>query len=217
MLPVIYLQFRTCIVDLSKIAIYVDGPTEEGALTAWFLKTYYSKPEFRYGPGNGVDYSIQGYAKNITPKVIQNLKSTIHHIIFIPDFEKRKVKHNITFENFIKDLKTELINTCVKISDFTEEYLNQVLHVCPSNIMFENWIISDIEGIQKNPEIVIKGNSDFYDGQNGCSILSSMMEVIYKKTIHAKKLYKYVEPERGTAYSESYRLFYETIKRLIES
>lgn len=202
-------------VDFNKIVIYVDGPTEEGALSAWFYKFYYSKPGFRYGPGNGVDYSIKGYAKNIAPKVIQNLKSTIRHIIFIPDFEKRKQKHNVSFDDFIKDLKSEIIIECLKISDFKAEYLNDVLHVCPSNIMFENWIICDIEGIKNNPEIKISGESGDYDGRNGCSILSSMMEIKYKKTVHAKKLYKYVEPKRGITFSNSYKTFCETIDYLV--
>ena len=115
--------------ELSKIAIYVDGPTEEGALTAWFHKYYYSKPEFRYGPGNGVDYSLKGYAKNVAPKVVQNLKSMIHQIIFIPDFEKRQQKYNMSFDKFLTDLRLEIITECTNISDFKEEYLREVLHV----------------------------------------------------------------------------------------
>ena len=201
--------------ELSKIAIYVDGPTEEGALTAWFHKYYYSKPEFRYGPGNGVDYSLKGYAKNVAPKVVQNLKSTIRHIIFIPDFEKRQQKYNMSFDKFLTDLRLEIITECANISGFKEEYLKEVLHVCPSNIMFENWIICDVDGIKKNPDLNICGVCGDYDGRNGCSILSSMMDIKYKKTVHAKKLYKYVEPDRGMTYSNSYRLFCETINNLI--
>lgn len=201
--------------DLSKIAIYVDGPTEEGALTAWFYKHYNSKPEFRYGPGNGVDYSAKGYARNIAPKVVQNLKSNIHHIIFIPDFEKRQQKYNITFDDFIVNLTSEIISECINISSFKEEHLRNILHICPSNIMFENWIICDVEGIQNNPNLKINGKSDDYDGRNGCSVLSSMMEIKYKKTVHAKKLYKYVEPHRGALYSNSYKIFCETVNCLI--
>ena len=81
--------------------------------------------------------------------------------------------------------------------------------------MFENWIICDVDGIKQNPDLNIRGVCGDYDGKNGSSILSSMMDIKYKKTIHAKKLYKYVDPARGIAYSHSYRLFCETINKLI--
>lgn len=201
--------------DLSYIAIYVDGPTEEEALKGWFCKHFQGKhPAFRYGPGNGVYYSVHGYASNVAPKIVQNLSTTIRQILIMPDFEKREKKLNVSLADFQLQLKSAIVCKCAEISKFTIEYLETVIHVCPSNIMFENWIICDVEGIKNNKLINIKGEQEQYDGRNGSHILSSMMEIKYKKTTHAKVLYKCVNPNVGTVNSPSYKQFYEKIIEL---
>ena len=201
--------------ELSYLAIYVDGPTEEEALKGWFCKYFQGKhPAFRYGPGNGVHYAVQGYANNVAPKIVQNLKTEIRHILIMPDFEKREKKLNVTLDDFQEQLKSAIISKCAEISDFTVEYLETVIHVCPSNIMFENWIICDVDGIKHNKLIKITGDQEQYDGRNGSSILSSMMEIKYKKTTHAKVLYKCVDPNIGIVNSPSYKQFYEKIMEL---
>ncbi|BEG98383.1 hypothetical protein [Bacteroides sedimenti] len=201
--------------ELSKIVIYVDGPTEEGALKVKFCKEYYNNPEFRYGPGNGVNYSVEGYAKNVAPKIIFNLNSNIQAVILIPDLEKREKKDGISFKRFAEKIKKTIVSVISEKCSFTEEYLNNVIYVCPSDIMFENWIISDVEGIKSNSLIKNDCMQMYYDGKNGSCVLKNIMKEKYKKTVHAQALYKYVNSEVGMKYSPSYSNFISTIYELI--
>lgn len=203
--------------ELSKIAIFVDGPTEEGALKAKFCKDYNGQhPEFRYGPGNGVDYAIQGYANNVASKIIFDLNRNIHVIVLIPDLEKRLQKCNIDCNSFAVQIKEAVVATIAAKSHFREDYLNTVIFVCPSDIMFENWIVCDVEGIKSHELIKDDSEQKNYEGMNGASILNGMMTEKYKKTVHAKILHKQVDSSRGPMYSTSYSIFTSTVIKLIE-
>lgn len=203
--------------ELSKIAIFVDGPTEEGALKAKFCKDYKGQhPEFRYGPGNGVNYAIQGYANNVSSKIIFDLNRNIHVIVLIPDLEKRVQKCNINCDSFALQIKEAVVAAIAAKSSFNYEYLNSVIYVCPSDIMFENWIVCDVNGIKSHELIKDDSEQKIYEGLNGSSILNGMMTEKYKKTVHAKMLHKQVDSSRGSSNSSSYSNFTSTMAELIK-
>lgn len=193
--------------NISNIGIIVDGPTEKDSLEKMFKKIYYNIPIIRYGPGNGVSYSEQCFAKNIAPTIVFLLCRNVYSLILIPDFEKREKKKKISLEEFAQSLKKFIVAEVLKIGQFTENYLNDVINVCPSNIMFENWIVSDVEGIKASELIKKEATQDYYDGRNGASLLDDMLidGLSYKKTRDAQNLFKYVNPQTGINYSPSFK------------
>ena len=170
-------------------------------------------PNFRIGPGNGVTFTIEGYAKGVLPTLIYLLSTNVRAVILIPDLEKRKVE----VLKFSTDLKTEIIKLLLIETSFDEEYLNEVIHICPPDIMFENWIVCDVEGIKEN-NLLIKANAtqaDF-EGKNGTSELQSIMTTKYKKTVHAKLLYKKTRDYVSGENSSSYKTFIDSFNDLRE-
>ena len=202
--------------DITNICIIVDGPTEKGSLEKMFLKNYYKCPSLRYGPGNGESYSELLFAKKIVPLIVFILNKDAHSVIIIPDLEKRARKGRTTIEKFSSEIKTAIIDEIVKNSNFKKDYLEDVIYVCPSDIMFENWIISDVEGIKQSAIIIDSAKQDYYDGKNGASILDGMMEFKYKKTRDAQNLFKYVNKEIGISNSPSFRTFIEVLEELLK-
>lgn len=199
--------------SLKNIGIIVDGQTEQGALKLKFEKIYCDCPTFRFGPGNGSMYSIEGYANGVLPTLIYLLNSNVRALILIPDLEKR----NVDFIRFSEDLKLKIIKFIVDKELFSEDYLNDVIHICPPNIMFENWIISDIEGIKKD-NILIKhsASQENFDGKNGTSVLKSLMTERYKKTVHAKLFFKKTRDHISEENSSSYKNFIECFNYLYQ-
>jgi hypothetical protein len=198
---------------LKKLALIVDGPTEEGSLRVKFNMTHFECPEIRTGPGNGITYSIEGYSKGVLPTIKLLLKTTIRAIILVPDLEKRKIKP----EKYAKSLKEEIIMLMLTETKFSKEYLEDVIYVCPPNIMFENWIISDIEGI-KNSNGLISGDAKqaYFDGKNGSSELKKIMTTKYKKTVHAKQLFKKTRDVESVKNSDSYNNFIIKFNELVK-
>lgn len=198
--------------EIDKICIIVDGPTETGSLEKMFYKHYYKCPLLRYGPGNGDSYSELLFAKRIVPLIVFVLSKDAHSVIIIPDLEKRARKGKTTIEMFSSEIKKAIIEEIVKTSSFKQDYLEEVIFVCPSDIMFENWIISDVEGIKQSKIINENAKQDYYDGKNGANILGGMMEYKYKKTRDAQNLFKYVNKDIGISNSPSFRAFIEVLE-----
>lgn len=198
--------------SLRNIALIVDGPTEEGSFRTKFEMNFYDCPNIRIGPGNGIHFTTQGYAKGVLPTIKFLLSSSIRAIILIPDLEKRK-EEPINFGN---ELKFEIIKLLINESNFKKDYLNEVLHVCPPNIMFENWILSDIEGIKINSLINSDTIQKSFDGKNGSTELQRIMTTKYKKTVHAKQLFKITRDEVNCINSLSFKTFHESLYQLIE-
>lgn len=196
--------------SLKNLAIIVDGPTEEGSLRAKFEMIYYESPEFRIGPGNGVMYSEVGYAKGVLPTLVFLLSSNIRAIILIPDLEKRK----IIPENFSFTLKKEIEKLLLNETNFNKEYINEVIHICPPNIMFENWIISDVEGIKNDVLIREDATQNNFEGKNGTAELQKIMTTKYKKTVHAKMLFKKTREKTSKNNSQSFDSFINCFNEL---
>ena len=201
------------VMSLKNIAIIVDGPTEEGCLRAKFQMTLYDCPNFRIGPGNGVTYTIEGYAKGVLPTIIYLLNSNVRAIILIPDLEKRKVE----VIEFSSDLKAEIIKLLLAETSFEEEYLKEVIHICPPNIMFENWIVCDVEGIKENSSLInSSANQLNFEGKNGAAELQKIMTTKYKKTVHAKLVYKKTRDNISAMNSSSFKIFIDSFNNLRE-
>lgn len=199
--------------SLRQIALIVDGPTEEGSIRAKFNKLFGECPEIRFGPGNGINFSVEGYSKGIFPTLIFLLKSDIRAIILIPDLEKRKTGSDI----FSMSLKQEIIKLLLKGASYPKCYLERIIYVCPPDIMFENWIVADIEGIKSCNDLVNNNCSqDFFDGKNGSFELQKCMSIRYKKTVHAKQLFKKTRETESSIYSTSFHKFYKTFIELKE-
>ena len=202
--------------EIDKICIIADGPTETGSLEKMFHKHYYKCPLLRYGPGNGDSYSEMLFAKRIAPLIVFVLTKDAHSVIIIPDLENRARKRKTTIEMFSSKIKKAIIEEIVKTSSFKQDYLEDVIYVCPSDIMFENWIISDIEGVKRSKIINENAKQDYYDGKNGAHILDDIMKYKYKKTRDAQNLFKYVNKDIGISNSPSFRCFIEVLEEQLK-
>ncbi|HTN20448.1 MAG TPA: hypothetical protein VL125_08240 [Pelobium sp.] len=192
--------------SLQKLLIIVDGPTEENALRNRFLKDYNDSPKIRLGPGNGKDYSIGGYIKGILPTLIFELSLNSRAIILIPDLERRKMK----IENFRDNLREKCIDALVSNSKFKKEDLIEKIFICPPNIMFENWIVSDIKTISiECSEFDSEVKQEKFDGRHGTSILEKNMNCKYKKTVHGSKFFKKTDFTISSSNSDSFAYFLE--------
>ncbi|MDE5578457.1 MAG: hypothetical protein K2I85_00675 [Alistipes sp.] len=204
--------------DIQNITIFVDGPTEKGSLETYFHKHNGKSPKFAYGPGNGIKYSAESYAKNVTGHIIYALSSSSYAIILIPDLEKRHTKLNITCSMFGTQIKDAIISEIISKTKFSKEYLKSVIYVCPSDIMFENWIVCDIKGISKSTLLNKNCKQSNFDGQNGAHLLTKLMQPNkYKKTVHARQLFKMVNPDIGIINSASYKCFMSAVQSLIKT
>lgn len=201
--------------DIKNIGIIVDGPTESCSLEKMFNKLYYKTPFIKFGPGNGLHYTEDCYAKKIAPTITVLLNRNVYSIILIPDLERREKKKKTSLSQFAKTLKECVVAEVLKSGQFSEDYLNDVIRVCPSNIMFENWIVADVEGIKASKLLKEDAEQDYYDGQNGASILDDMMVEKYKKTVDAQNLFKYVDSERGKVFSASFNEFMRVFDELL--
>lgn len=199
--------------SLKNILFVVDGPTENGALRKRLEMDYFESPEIRLGPGNGKEYSIKGYVKGVYPLLIYSLSSNFRAIILIPDLEKRK----INFEQFAIQLKAECISEISKKTNFKKEDLINKIFVCPPNIMFENWIISDIQSIsEKFSEFDKIIPQEPFDGVNGSSIIQKFMNCKYKKTVHGSKFFKKINFEYSCRNSPSFDIFWNLFNDLFK-
>lgn len=197
--------------EIDNIAIIVDGPTEKNCLEKCFSKRFNKKPAIRYSPGNGLTYTEEMYAKGVAPSLILLLSKNIYSVFLIPDLERRAKKGKTTIQKFSKDIKSYIIQEILSLAknSFSEFFLQEIIHVCPSDIMFENWIISDIENVKKSNLIKQTAKQEFFDGQNGSSVISkNMVEgYFYKKTIHAQNMFKHVDITVGVENSPSFSTF----------
>ena len=203
--------------NLSEIKIYVDGPTEIESLKIKFKKEYCDQvPQFGYGPGNGINYDAQTYAKNILSCIVLDLNSRFRKIICIPDLEKRANKQKISCLDFASQLKEEILKQLQSVGHYDEKVLEDTIYVCPSDIMFENWIVCDIESLKVTGLFKSGARQSAFEGQNGARILNDNMTTKYKKTIHAKQLLKKVDKSVAKLNSNSFLNFIDKIDEFVK-
>jgi hypothetical protein len=196
------------------MAFIVDGPTEEKSLKDKFQKDFNCVPQFRYGPGNGRSYPILGLAKGLAPILVGIFRTNVKIVFIIPDFERRKE----SIDKFAKDLKTAVITETAAKLNKSDTDLNEKIIVIPSNIMFENWILADIDGLKTTGLINENAVQLDYEGKHGSAELKQIMtSKNYKKTVHASILFKKIRNEIARNNSVSYSHLLDNLSDLINS
>jgi len=189
-------------IDISKTVFFVDGQSDLKALKAKFQKEYHQTAGFRLVICNGKSVSAAGYANAAVPSIIFASNQCFHNFICIIDKEKRQGSA-INFADSVKSEIDKLLTLkSVKID----------VKVCCADIMFENWIVADLEGISSHSSITCNTNQSNFDGKNGTALLKSMFKKAYKKTAHAADLFKCVCLERGRLNSPSLDKLCRTIE-----
>jgi hypothetical protein len=97
-------------------------------------------------------------------------------------------------------------------SKYSQKELDKKIRVCVPDRMFENWIVSDIEGIKSNVELIDQSaTQQHYDGTSGATILKRIMQRNYRKTIHGPKLFYSTRFEISKDNSPSFQVFFNII------
>lgn len=193
-------------IDFNKTLFVVEGPTEIESFRQKFQKEYRLSPVFRKAPSNGRDVSPEGYVNAIYGIMITALAGQFINIFCILDREHRKISSTKLAES-IKNLLV------LKFSNlYSREELENKIKVIAPDISFENWIISDVEGIkQKSDYIKEDATQKNFEGKSGVYALGKMMKVPYNKVLHAPLLFKQVCFSRAVVNSQSFEIFYREI------
>jgi hypothetical protein len=195
-------------IDLNKTVFLVDGQTEIDAIRVRILENYYVKPQFRRVGCNGKDVTIQGYINASRGILLEVLRGSYLKIVIIVDKEKR----NISASDFADKLKKAIVKEISSNTRYKKEELEEKISILVPDIMFENWIVADIEGI-KQENILIKADArqDMFDGSCGAGKLESTMTCKYRKITHAPRLFRLVNFNTAQLYSPSFKLALETL------
>ena len=111
-------------------------------------------------------------------------------------------------------IKVKIINKILTAKWFKLAELETKISVCVPDIMFENWIVSDIEGIKQKDELVREDAlQEQYEGRSGATILKRIMKMNYKKTLHGPILFCSTRFNISKQNSCSFRIFSEIITR----
>jgi len=187
-------------IDLTKAVFMVDGHSETDAFRIKFRKLYHCVPEFRRINCNGRDVTPEGYVNRVYPTVFVALNSYFEHIVCILDREKRRV----SAKRLGLRIKALLVEKIAQSTHFKKDYLERTIVVLVPDISFENWILSDIEGIKCRSDLIrADAVQEHFDGTSGVSKLKSIMIMPYKKVLHAPTLFACVFFERSVLHSES--------------
>ncbi|MDZ7860955.1 MAG: DUF4276 family protein [Candidatus Krumholzibacteriota bacterium] len=191
-------------IDINSTVFLVDGQTEIMAIKAKFYMECGSAPEFRKVGCNGKSVTAEGYASAALGTLNAVLRDRFLHIVCVVDREKRR----LLAKNFGKKLRESIIRKVVENTKIKEDDIENKLVVFVPDRMFENWILSDIEGI-KSCSYLIKQScrQKNFEGKNGVRELKNIMKVQYKKLLHAKKLFTSVRNRDGCLNSKSFNIF----------
>lgn len=195
-------------IDIKKTIFLVDGPTEIRAIREKFKKETNEVPNLRKVGCNGKSVSAQGYANAAYGTLILALRSYYTCIICILDRERRP-------QSPIKlscSVKEAIVNQVCSTTKYRLDDVKRKLYVCVPDIMFENWIVSDVEGIKRHVDFIKGGSKQkYYDGKSGASVLKGMMKVPYKKTLHGPVLFKATNFSTSKKNSPSFKGFIDII------
>ncbi len=196
-------------IDLNQTLFIVDGHTEIGALRVKFQCDYGKSPDIRLVNCNGKAVKPQGYANAAKGVLLLAMKGRYTLIIFLIDRETRARG----LDRFTNDIKKALIDEILSGSKYHQDELEEKIQVCVPDRMFENWIVSDIDGIKDKHDFIIESaKQDSFDGKSGISILKQIMEIPYKKTLHGPKLFNSTRFHISKDNSPSFNRFYEKLE-----
>jgi hypothetical protein len=192
-------------IDIQRTLFLVDGQTEILALQSKFNKEFRISPKFRKVDCNGKKVEPEGYANKVAPMIILASSDRFSTFFCILDREKRVLT--------AEELASRIL-TCL------QQQLNSILRTLPSiiicvpDMMFENWIIADVEGIKKCVTLVkADAQQKNFEGKSGCRYLNGFLKVPYKKTLHAETLFKSIRFNNAKLNSKSFAKFINSIEK----
>jgi hypothetical protein len=195
-------------IDFEHMVLLVDGQTEIRSFRKKFTKDFGVSPRLRKVDCNGKNVTPEGYANAAYGTLILTLRGRFNSIICILDRESRRINAS----QFALQIKKAIINKIANSTRYHRDELQNKINVCIPDRMFENWIISDIEGVKIDYELIQQDVSqDNYDGKSGATILKRIMNVLYKKTLHGPKLFCLTRFNESKKNSPSFCKFTEII------
>lgn len=193
-------------INVDRSCFFVDGVSDKEAIKQKFLKEYSCCPRFSLAKCNGKDVSASGYVSAIKPILDFELRKNTGLIVCVLDLEKRKIG--------AVDFGRKIIDEIVRqfSGKYDEPFLREVIRVFVADIMFENWIVADVDGIKVRGELVREDAAqECFEGKSGSTSLGRLMKVRYGKTEHASVLFKAVSFDVASENSKSFRLFKEEL------
>ncbi len=178
----------------SKIGFLVEGRTEQEAFRKRLNRTNH---EFviRIRNLNGKNVPLERIANQCL--LLLRALSYCQLTFIVLDREKRK---------------EDVSEISRKISQIILKEHDQRFVVVIADIMFENWLVADIEQIQKKHSDLIKQKviNKKYDGQNGEALIKRYLKK-YNKTLHGPQFFKIIRKNKAIANSPSFAYFMEQL------
>lgn len=185
------------------IYFYVDGKCEKAIKDK--IDQSLITPIFVQRTKNGRDVSLDAIAKECS-NLLNSYASLGQGHIFLIDKEKRTNYTPIFMETHLEQsIKKQNSNS---------------FDLVVTDIMFENWILADIENVSHKNNNLLKqtNNNSNFEGKNGSAVLddlwiSKTTKYSSDKITHSKKLFKHVRPDIGSTYSQSFKKFMSIINK----
>ena len=157
--------------DISRTLFLVDGITEIRAFREKFLKDFKVAPSMRKVDCNGKSVTPDGYAAKALPIIQMGASGQFSTFFCVIDLETRQ-QLPMAFGKCIANTITRCL---------TARRISVDIAVAVPNRMFENWNVSDIEGLKIAPtQIKAEAEQHNYDGKNGVSVLKRIMSEPYR-------------------------------------
>jgi len=196
-------------IDLSNTIFILDGSSDIHSVRQKIQKEYHCTPEFRKASCNGKDVSPEGYVNAVTGTLMLALSGSYRHIICIFDREKRQMSS----QNLRAKVKGVIVTKLLETNQYSKTELSEKVYVFVPDIMLENWIVADVQGIKLKKELIRQNaKQEKYDGKSGSTTLKRMMKTNYHKTQHAPLLFKAVNFKRASINSPSFEAFYTALE-----
>lgn len=182
-----------------KIGFLVDGRTEKKALEQTLDKTEYEF-NIRVRNINGKSASLKSIAK----QCVSQLKAL------------REIHCQLTF--IILDRETRIDEASEigqALTNMISQNYKQTFVVVVADIMFENWLVADIEQIKEKHPGLIKDRAinGKYDGKKGLKIIQQYWnQGKYKKIVHGPQFFKVIRKNEAIKNSPSFAYFIEQLK-----
>jgi len=196
-------------IDLQKTVFVVDGMTEIEAIRSKIQKEKGITVRIVKGICNGEDVDPKTYGTLLAPKILPLLSSNCKHIVIILDKEKRKTEIS-KLKEFIKSEVYKNIKVLDK--NISKDAFNESINLIIADIMFENWILSDILSVrEKYPNEFKKDVQQIcFEGRSGSALLKSLLsKKSYNKVIDGPKYFKAINFNIGKRNSNSFNSFIE--------
>lgn len=199
---------------IKLIGLIVEGQTEYEAIPNILTRigVKYTSPSCFHG--QPVEASIPILVENcLLPSARIQLLKGVDKVIVILDLEYRNINANEFKQNVLSELRK-------KIAEVEGQKFAHKVEVVICNKKFENWLISDPEGIYRSNYIkknLVKVVNCHADGLDALSVLRSAFRTgeYYNRSIHGPRIAKFLRvkgEELNHICSESFREFIKIAK-----